>query len=207
VNVDGTLNVLDAVRVHKKPMLFASVANVEDGTPYAITKATAERFCRMFHRDRGTAVLPVRIYNAYGPGQSAASGKLVPANVMRGLRGEPLVCHGDGEQVEDFVYVDDVGRTLAETAIASGVEPRDRFEPVELGTGEGTSIRQVLERIRVLTGGRSEIVIEPPRVGSVARRLVASGERIGPSGGYVPLEEGVARTVQAAKAMLASGAR
>jgi UDP-glucose 4-epimerase len=208
VNVDGTLNVLEAVRVHRKPMLFASVANVEDWTPYAITKATAERFCRMFHRDCGTAVLPVRIYNAYGPGQSAESGKLVAVNIRRGLRGEPLVCHGDGEQVEDFVFVDDVGRTLAETAIAMALEPRDRFEPVELGTGEGTSIRQVLERIRVLTGGRSKIAIEPPRVGSAARRLVANGERIGPSSGWVPLDEGVARTVEATRVLLdASGTR
>ncbi len=192
MNVRGTLNVLEACRDLGRPMIFGSVANVDDDGPYAITKATAERFCLMHARELGTRVLPLRIYNTYGPGQLETSGKLVASNVARAARGEALICH-DGTQTEDFVFVDDVAFGIAEACDRLLHDADFPLAPREIGTGVGTTILQVLETIREVGGGRSAIETRERRAGSRSRRLVAAETPFRPPRGFVSLEDGIRR--------------
>lgn len=196
VNVRGALHVLEACRDVARPMIFASVSNVGDDRPYPITKATAERFCRMFARETGTRVLPLRIYNAYGVGQHESSGKLIARNVARSSRGEPLVCQ-DGTQVEDFIFADDVAFAVAEATTRLLEDASFPLEPIEVGTGTATTILEVLELIRRHGGERSTIVVEPRPPGAHARRLVATRTPFAPPEGFVPLEQGIARMFEA----------
>lgn len=196
VNVGGTLNVLEAARVHGRPVVFASVGNVGDGTPYAITKSTAERFCAMYARELGVRALSLRIFNVYGPGQSALTGKLVPVAVARALAGGDLECHGDGSRVEDFVYVDDVARAVVD-CVRELLGGAPSFGPRDVGTGIGLSVREVLDRVVAVTASSSRVVTTPARVGALSAPLVASGAGRMPLGPCVDFDAGLARVADA----------
>lgn len=197
VNINGTLNFLDTVRNSRKPMIFASVGNIEDNTGYAITKATAERFCLMYNREFGTHVLPLRIFNIYGPGQSPTSGKLIANSIEKALRGEDLVMFGDGEQKNDFVYVDDVAEVMAEAVRHLSTVTVPPAQAMDLGTGIGTSVKEVLNRILTLTGRKSKVVQQSTRPGEKMAAVVADKSR-----SFVPerftftsLDAGLQRTI------------
>lgn len=196
INVRGTLHVLEAARASRKPVVHASVPNVDDLGPYAVTKSTAERFAAMYAKEHGVRVHTLRLFNAYGPGQDETSGKLVARNVARGLRGEPLICHG-GEQVEDFIHVDDAARVFALAAMEMLTGDAVPAEPSDVGTGVGTSIRDVLALIAELTGNRSEVRVEPPRVGQRCASLVARSPIFTAPQGFVTLRQGIGSLVGA----------
>ena len=199
VNVGGTLNVLDAVRFFDRPALFASVGNAEDNNLYAITKSTAERFCLMYNQEFGTRVLPIRIFNSYGPWQSWRSGKLIARNLHSALRGEDLTLFGDGEQQDDYVFVDDVAALLVHQVKASQAEEPPSLAPRSIGTGIGTSVKVVLETILKITNTRSEIVRHPGRAGGVVRKNVPEADvLIRPDGfEFTSLEDGLQKTCAA----------
>lgn len=201
VNVSGTLNVLEAATAFDRPVIFASVGNVADDNPYAISKATAERFCLMFNRERGAKVMPLRIFNVYGPGQSRETGKLIARNVAMALAGQDLVCHGDGMQVEDFISVRDVSDAIV-SAVRSMLASPMAYEPIDLGTGVGHTILEVLELVRQSVGGNSRIVKTGARVGASTRRLVARDGRLLEGRPTLPLADGISAMVASARTSL-----
>ncbi len=92
----------------------------------------------------------VRPVNVYGPGDNfdPRTAQVIPALIARVHRGEdPLKVWGDGSAVRDFLYTEDAGRgiLLAMERYACGV-------PVNLGSGTGYSIREVVETILDVTG-------------------------------------------------------
>lgn len=118
-NVLGSLNVFEAVAQYDVPCVYIAVGNHREFNSYSITKTCAERFATMYNRYRGAHINVVRAMNAYGPGQSAAAPfgpskvrKIMPAFVCRALSGLPIEVYGDGHQVSDMVYVEDVARIL-----------------------------------------------------------------------------------------------
>ena len=193
VNVGGTLNVLSGVRYHHKPMVYASVGNAEDNTGYAITKVTGERFCLMHNKEMKTAVLPLRIFNVYGPGQSPATGKLIPASIARAVKGEDLTYFGDGGQLHDFIHVDDVVRILAYALERVSTLKAGPTSAMDVGTGTGMSIKEVLVLINKLVGDKSRILSKPLRPGESMRAVVADqSNRFAPDEfRYISLAEGL----------------
>lgn len=108
--------------------------------------------------DRG---LVVRVANAYGPGQPAASGQGVIAYWMRALaRGESITLYGDPETTRDFVYVDDIAEALAAVHEHDGPLP-----PVlNVGSGVPTSLGELAELVCEVTGFPfSGVLREPAR--------------------------------------------
>src|SRR5260221_9325803 len=114
VNVGGTVSVLEAMRdAGVTRVVFSSSGAVygEQGTqplredmapdprsPYAVSKLAAEHYVRTTGILWNIETVSLRLFNAYGPGQQlpAAHPPVIPALIMRALRGESLVIHGDG---------------------------------------------------------------------------------------------------------------
>lgn len=74
-------------------------------SPYAATKAASEHLARAWHATYGLPVMTVNATNTYGPHQHPE--KLIPHMVLRALAGETLPVYGDGNQVRDWLHVED----------------------------------------------------------------------------------------------------
>ena len=174
VNINGTLNVLDSAKYFNKPMIFASVSNVNDYTIYSISKATSERFVMMYNKEHKTNFIPVRIYNVYGPNQDLKSGKLIINGIIRGLKGKPISIYGEGSQIMDFIYMDDVVTQLLSLANMMLFDFKfNKNKVFEIGTGKGTSIIEAAKVIVNATGNKSKIIFKPKRDGDKMMKLVA----------------------------------
>jgi len=79
--------------------------------PYAASKASSDHFVRAWHETHGLPVVITSCSNNYGPYQLPE--KLVPVIITRALRGEPIPIYGDGENVRDWLYVEDHCDALA----------------------------------------------------------------------------------------------
>jgi dTDP-glucose 4,6-dehydratase len=75
------------------------------GNPYSATKAAADLLAISYMRTYGLDISITRCTNNFGPYQS--SEKLIPATIMRILKGLPILLYGDGKQVRDWIYVYD----------------------------------------------------------------------------------------------------
>lgn len=212
-NIIGGLNVLEAASQYNLPGVNIAVGNYWMDNTYSITKNTVERFCHMFRDERGLRVNVVRALNAYGPRQSLPEPwgpskvrKIMPSFIARALTGKPIEVYGDGEQVMDMIYVEDVAKVLVSSlfcAMAGEVFPR----VVDAGTGRITTVQQIAQCV-VDTVGQGEIVHLPMRPGEPPMSVVLADtdpmtELTGIEPEYfVPLEEGVGRTVSYFRSVL-----
>ena len=168
-NLIGTVHLLLAVAeigcertvvVGSSEELAAGAPNHTPTSPYAAAKAAASMYVRMFHKVYSLPVVVVRPFMTYGPGQEPT--KLIPYTILRLLRGEnPHL--SSGRRVCDFVYVLDVVRGL----LKASVQPRLEGETLDLGTGEGTSVRDVVQLLVELSGSavRPAFGAVPDRIG------------------------------------------
>ncbi len=210
-NILGSLNVLQAAAQYKVPGVCIGVGNHFMDNTYAISKSTVERFVHMFNEERGTRVNIVRVVNAYGPRQLASAPygsskvrKITPSLICRALKGHPLELYGGGTQVSDMVYVDDVAEALVgalSAAQAGTVFSKNVFNRVvEVGPLEHSTVREVAELIKELTGSLSEIVSLPMRPGEKAGvDVTADASTLGLVGmsarRLVPLKVGMMKTI------------
>lgn len=169
VNVIGTFNVLNAIREHKIPLLVnastggAILGDVEppvhEGmvpepiSPYGASKLAVEGYCSAYSGSYGIRAASLRFSNIYGP-RSFHKGSVVAAFFKNILKGEELHVYGDGSQVRDYVFVEDICRGIVNALDmkATGV--------FQLGTGVPTSINQLLEAIRRVVGNETEVKVK-----------------------------------------------
>jgi UDP-glucose 4-epimerase len=110
-----------------------------------------------YHREHGLNVVCFRLFNTVGPRQTGHYGMVIPRFVKAGLTGEPISIYGDGSQSRCFCDVSDVVR-----AIRGLSEHPDAVGRVfNIGGLEEISIANLAERVRTLTGNKSEIVRVP----------------------------------------------
>jgi len=198
VNVMGSLGLFKVCRQLNKRCCYIAVGNHFMLNTYAISKTCAEKFALMFNRELGTKIAVVRGLNAYGPHQKHAPvRKVIPNFVLPALRNEPITIYGDGEQVMDFIYVDD----CAEVLIRALLDDHGVYDSViEAGSGLRTSINYIAEKVIEISGSKSEIVHEPMRPGETpGATVVADTATLEPLGfgpaDMVTLEDGLARTI------------
>jgi UDP-glucose 4-epimerase len=177
-NVRGTEVVLAQANKKKKRVLVASTSEVyglsndvpfrEDGNlvmgattkgrwSYACSKAIDEFLALAYWREKKLPTTVVRLFNTVGPRQTGQYGMVIPTFVKQALAGRPITVYGTGEQTRCFGYVKDVVGAL--------VALMDKQEAVgevfNIGSSEEVSINQLAERVRELTGSKSEIVRVP----------------------------------------------
>ncbi len=213
VNVGGTVSVLEAMRdAGVTRVVFSSSGAVygEQGTqplredmapdprsPYAVSKLAAEHYVRTTGILWNIETVSLRVFNAYGPGQQlpAAHPPVIPSLIMRALRGESLVIHGDGSQTRDYVYMDDVVNALVAASTAPGV---DRLV-INVGSGIETSVNGLVDAIGSALGRELLPLHIPAEDGGVSRMcasLTLAEEKLG-FRPQVSLVEGLRRVLAA----------
>jgi UDP-glucose 4-epimerase len=177
-NVHGTEVVLAKANKKKKKVLIASTSEVyglsdqvpfrEDGNlvlgptskgrwSYACSKAIDEFLALAYWRERKLPTVIIRLFNTVGPRQTGQYGMVVPTFVKQALTGRPITIHGDGSQSRCFAHVSDVVRAV----VALMDHPGAVGEVFNIGSDEEVTIRTLAERVKELTGSRSEIVTIP----------------------------------------------
>ena len=163
-------------------------------SPYAAAKLAGEQFVLAFARAGMLEGTALRYFNVFGPRQSPASAyaAVIPAFLAAARDGRPATVHGDGSQTRDFTYVENV---VAANLLAAA-SPAANGVVCNLGAGQRTSLLQLLELVREVTGREVKANHVPPRAGDV-RDSLASLERAKQALGYEPrvgLREGLDRT-------------
>lgn len=136
-------------------------------SPYAVSKWAAEQYIHTIGELWGLETVALRIFNAYGPGQSLppSHAPVVPRFLQAALGGGSLVVYGDGRQTRDYVYVDDVVRALVAAATARGVNRA----VINVGSGRETSVADLIAHIEAATGRKVNVLHNPQKAGGVAR--------------------------------------
>ncbi len=93
-----------------KQGLFHETTSYDPSSPYSASKASSDHLVRAWHRTYGLPVLITNCSNNYGPYQFPE--KLIPLMIINALKGNPLPVYGDGQQVRDWLYVEDHVRAL-----------------------------------------------------------------------------------------------
>ena len=181
VNSAGTLCVLESARAAGvRRVVFASSCAVYGNrerpphaeslasaprSPYAVQKQIGEAYCRLYAEEYRLETVALRYFNVFGPRQSAEGGyaAVIPRFVEACRSGTAPRVEGDGEQTRDFVFVADAVRANQLAADA----PRASGTCVNVASGRQTSVKELLDHIRALTGARVDAVHEPARPGDV----------------------------------------
>jgi len=171
------------------PVCEASPA--EPRTAYGIACRSAELLVDRYREVFGVPSVVLRCGNVYGPGQPGNRSQGLVAAILHACRnGNVLPVFGDGGVVRDYVYIDDVVAVMREL-----VGRRDASPTFNVGSGIGTSVSEVIETAKRVTGIRVRTQYVAGRPGDVAsvvldiaklRSLVALS--------FVSLDDGMRRT-------------
>lgn len=128
--------------------------------PYGIHKMAAEKYCLMYHRIHRLKTAVLRLSNPYGPRQQMKHSKYGIVNwfIRQAMEGRTITVFGDGSQVRDYVYVDDVATAF----LLAGALPQADGEVFNVGSGTPTSFARMAEDVvRIVGNGRIEFVPWP----------------------------------------------
>lgn len=161
-------------------------------SPYSASKAAADMLVRSYGRTYGVRYRIVRPCNNYGPYQHPE--KLIPRTIVRLLKGKKATIYGDGNQVRDWLYVEDFARAL-EVILRKGAD----FQVYNVCGGMQATVKGIVQRIVEIMGRDpgKDIVYVRGRPGE-DRRYAMKCDKIH-SLGWRPsmrLDEGLRKTVE-----------
>lgn len=225
-NIAGTLSLLDTMRVARvRDIVFSSTCTTygapqtssiaEDHpqlpvNPYGYSKLVVERIIDDFARAYGLRYAILRYFNAAGAAPDADIGELhrpethlIPLAIKAALGQEELRIFGtdydtpDGTAVRDYVHVNDLAN--AHFLALAYISENDASIVVNLGTGRGNSVRQIITEVESVTGRKIPVVAAPRRTGDPPR-LVANAERAARLLGWRPTYVDIERIIATAYA-------
>lgn len=209
-NVVNTVRLLEAMRVSRvNRIVFSSSATVygtpsrlpiqEDdpvqmqSNPYGATKVAAEGFIAVYNKLHGIDASILRYFNPYGPNELCdPETHLVPIVVQAGLKDETIPIYWAGEQVRDFIYVEDLA--AAHTAVV----PLGGFNIFNVGSETGTRVKDLIGVVGSILGRELRVEDRGERQGDV-HAYYATSARLREATGWqakVSLEEGLRRTIE-----------
>lgn len=167
INLEGSVNVFkSAVESGVKNLVYASSSEVY-GNPrelpireesvkgpvstYGVSKLAAEIYAQAYNQEFGANIKIVRFFNVYGPRQS--DDFVVSIFLNNALHDKPIKVFGDGSQTRCFTYVQD-----AVDGVLKVVDMGKSREVYNIGNNHPTTILQLAETIKEVTGSKSEIV-------------------------------------------------
>ncbi|MBQ4378190.1 MAG: SDR family oxidoreductase [Treponema sp.] len=157
-------------------------------------KRGAETLFFDYHREHGTRIKVVRIFNTYGPHMNPEDGRVVSNFIMQALRGEDITVYGDGNQTRSFQYVDDLIR-----GFLCLMDSDDSITgPVNMGNPGEFTMLELAEKVLALTGSKSKIV-HKPLPGDDPKQRKPDITLAGKLFGWKPeimLDEGLKRTIE-----------
>jgi UDP-glucose 4-epimerase len=160
-------------------------------TSYAVLKIAAEHYLSLYRQVFGVPGVVLRCGNVFGEGQPAGRSQGLVATVMAHLHaGTAVPVYGDGSAVRDYLYVDDL------VSVVMATTGRDDLPAVmNVGSGRGTSITELLRLMEEVTGMVVHVDRRPARPGDV-RNVVLDIARLRSVLPFdpLPIREGLART-------------
>lgn len=217
-NVLGTAALLTAMReANVKKVVFSSSATVygepkslpilegaplSAANPYAASKIAMEAIAESFARTDKFDVTILRYFNPYGPGEKHdPETHVVPNFIKAGLEKKAVPLYWKGEQVRDFIYVEDLA-----AAHIKALEIRDKrqgvgqgsYEVFNVGTGNGTKIIDIINHLSDIFGYRLEVEDLGERPGDVMANY-ASSDKLKEVTGWeakTSLQDGLEKTVE-----------
>jgi UDP-glucuronate 4-epimerase len=120
-------------------------------SPYGVTKLAAEHLCQLYTENLGLETVSLRFFSVYGPRQrpDMAFTRFCRAALL----GEPISIYGDGNQIRDFTYVDDVVAAVR----AAAEQDRVAGNVYNVGGGSEITVRETLDVLTSLVGHDLEI--------------------------------------------------
>ncbi len=183
VNILGSLNLINFAMKYKiKKFIFASSGGtvygepqkfpitedfpIEPSSPYGISKATVEKYLRLFAELYNMDYVILRYSNVYGPRQiSKSEAGVISIFINQILENEKCIVFGDGNQTRDYVYVDDVVKAnCACLEIASDV--------LNIGTGIETTVNDLITMLSDVTKKDVDHEHGPARLGEIFRNVL-----------------------------------
>lgn len=177
-NIRGTEIVLELAAKKRKRVLIASTSEVygkrehipfrEDDDlvlgatnkgrwSYACSKAIDEFMAIAYWKEKRVPTVVARLFNTVGPRQTGRYGMVIPNFVTQALQNKEITVYGDGSQSRCFTHVSDVVGALMKI-----VEHPDALgEVYNIGSTHEVTILQLAERIKELTGSKSDIIFVP----------------------------------------------
>lgn len=208
-DVAATLRVLDATKHRPLRWVFLSsggtVYGEGDVAPlredratvpicsYGLVKLMMEQSLALHRYLHGLDYVVVRLANPYGPHQLPLTGQgLIATLLYRLMTGGPVEVWGDGENVRDYLFIDD-----AIAGILAAARAGEGGQIYNVGTGLGTTINQLIDLAGTTVGRRPDLRYCPPRDVDVRCNFLDSAKLAGISGWspQVTLPEGLLRTV------------
>lgn len=210
VNIRGGINILECcIRNDVKAIAFASSGGCVYGEPlftptdeshamqprdpYGATKACFEIYLKTYKQLYGLNFTIFRYPNVYGPFQNPHGDAGVISILTKAmLEDRDVVINGSGEQIRDFVYIDDIVKAnIMALTLSSG-------QVFNVGTGLGTDINSLVKTLAEITGYTKPLQHGPAKLGEVSKSLLDS-RLIHSAWGWYPevtLKNGLAATVE-----------
>jgi len=207
VNIIGLLNILEACTKNNiKKIIFTSASSMigEPKTPqvsedhiatpktaYGISKLASEHYLRLYNELNNLNYVIFRFFNIYGPYQKNG---LIPSLYSRIAQNQPLTVFGKGDQIRDYVFIRDT-IPFFEKAITENIANNKIFN---IGTGNGTSILDIINILSDAMNIKPEIEFKDPRPGEIGN-FVADPKLLSLTFGSIPstnVEEGIKKTVE-----------
>lgn len=207
INIEGTLNIMDAVREHHcKKIIFSSASSIVGEvkynpvdeihpcipkTPYGVAKYATEHYLRVYHELYNLNYLVFRFFNVYGPWQYPESKAVIPMVYNRLRTDGSFNVFGDGNQTRDFIYVGDIADFFVK-AVKNDV----KNEIVNMGTGKATTVKEIVEIAGDLLSIKPKLNYLPARPGEIDN-FVADTKKLKKLFGSIPstsLNSGIQKT-------------
>jgi UDP-glucuronate 4-epimerase len=212
VNVEGTLNLLEAARANGvQRFVFASSSSVygardlsevpfrEDdpairpASPYAASKRAGELFCSNYSDLYGIATLALRFFTVYGPRQRPEMAIHKFARLI--ARGDQVPFFGDGSSARDYTFIDDIIDGVVASIDRCGQRGVPLHRVYNLGGSRTTTLSQLISLLEENLGRRAKLDHQPDQPGDVPITY-ADVSRAHAELGYAPkisIEDGIAR--------------
>ncbi len=196
-NLNGTLNLIRACfekRQSTQQLIVARTPGERSSmNVYAASKAAAWNFCQMYGRTHQWPIHGAMIFQTYGPGQSPRN--LIPAAIVAAQAGQDFPMTS-GTQQRDWLYVEDLVAGLW-AMLQADLAPAGT---VELGSGQATSVAQVVQKIYEIVGGAGRPLIGalPTRPGEEALQI-ADAQKTQKQSNWqatTPLTTGLTQTIR-----------
>ena len=140
-----------------KDSLFTEETSYAPSSPYSASKASSDHLVRSWHRTFGLPILITNCSNNYGPYQFPE--KLIPLVILNALKGKVLPIYGDGQQIRDWLYVEDHARALVHVAFTGKIG-----ETYNIG---GHNEMKNIEVVRVICSILDELV--PSKIDGISQ--------------------------------------
>lgn len=158
----------DAPNPMKEEYLFDGIPG-KTGYGFGFAKRNTVVLTQAYRQEKGLNAVVVVPSNAYGPGQSIdiESGHVIPSLIYKCLKHTELSVWGDGTPIRDYVYAEDFAE-----GILLAAERLETSDPVNLGSGQAVSVKELVDEVVALTNFKGKITYDTSKPKGVAKKLV-----------------------------------